>query len=51
MNKNTAERIVATFQGMTREIDDNIRDAMNKLSADEFTLYRRAAGKIMGNFF
>jgi len=51
MNSNVAAQICATFQQITIQIDNSICDAMNELSSEEFNLYRRTAGKIMGDIF
>jgi hypothetical protein len=51
MQRNTAEKIISTFQDFMRQIDDSIRVVMNDSPDEDFVRYRRTAGKIMGEIF
>jgi negative regulator of replication initiation len=51
MNRVAAERVSATFQSVTAQIDDSIRVMEKLISITEFSEYRRAAGRIMGEIF
>ena len=51
MRRDAAEKINALMLECTTKINESIRIVMDTCDEDEFVLYRRTAGRIMGDVF